>query len=115
MKPLLLWTPRVLAIALAAWLGVFALDVFGEVNGLWNTAIALFMHLVPALCVVAALVVAWRAQAAGGILFVLLGSWYMLLTLRHPGWWLVISGPLFLIGGLFLADWTYRARLGREV
>ena len=108
----LFWMPRVLAILFAAFLSLFALDVFGEGYGFWGTILALVMHLIPTWIILTGLVIAWRWEAVGGILFIALGAHYLA---DWPRWdWLtclVISGPLFLIGGLFLTDWAYRSRL----
>jgi hypothetical protein len=59
--------------------------------------------------VLTALTVAWRWEAVGGILFIALGTWGLLTPVgpKDP----VISGPPFLLGGLFLLDWAYRARV----
>jgi hypothetical protein len=115
MKQWLFWTPRVLGILFTAFLSVFALDVFGEGYGFWETMLALVMHLVPTMIVLTALVIAWRWEALGGILLIALGVWY-LTSWPHFHWsaYLVIAGPLILTGGLFLADWAYRARLRRS-
>ena len=111
-RQLLFWTPRVLGILFAAFVSIFALDVFGEGHGFWGTILALVMHLLPTLVVLAVLAIAWRWEAVGGTLLIALGRDYLM---DWPRWswstYLVISGPLFLTGGLFLADWAYRARL----
>jgi hypothetical protein len=107
----LFWTPRVLGILFTLLVSIFALDVFGEGRGFGETMLALAMHLIPAMLVLSALVIAWRWEAAGGILFITLGTFYLVTTLHHLDWCLLISGPLFVTGGLFLTDWAYRARL----
>ena len=106
------WTPRVLGVLFAAFLSIFALDVFGEGYGFWGTILALVMHLIPTLVVLVVLTIAWRWEVAGGILFIALGAWYLLDTWGRFHWsaHLFISGPLFLTGSLFLADWAYRAK-----
>src|SRR5262249_39770619 len=106
----LFWTPRVLGVLFAAFLSLFALDVFGEGYGFWGTILALVMHLIPTLVLLIVLAIAWRWEAVGGILFIALGAWYLIASWGHVSWALVISGPLVLTGGLFLADWVYRAK-----
>jgi hypothetical protein len=59
-KRILFWTPRVLAIAFAVFLALFALDAFGEGYTGWRLLLALAMHLVPAGIVAAVLALAWR-------------------------------------------------------
>ena len=115
-RQLLFWTPRVLGILFAAFVSIFALDVFGEGSGFWGTILALVMHLLPTLVVLAVLAIAWRWEAVGGTLLIALGLYYLM---DWPRWswstYLVISGPLLLTGGLFLTDWAYRARLRRSI
>jgi hypothetical protein len=87
---------------------MFASDVFSEGYGFGETILALLIHLVPTYLVVIALVIAWRWERVGAILFIALALFY-LVTSRGESW--IISGPLFLVGVLFLLNWTYRAQL----
>ena len=110
-KRALFWTPRVLCIIFAVFLSLFALDVFGEGRGFWETALALLIHLVPVYLVVVALVIAWRWEWIGAILFVALALFYLLWFWGRFHWsaYLVISGSLFMLGVLFLLNWIFRA------
>jgi len=110
-RRIVFWLPRVLAIAFALFVSLFALDVFSEQSGFWNTALALIMHLVPTALVVAALVFAWRWEWIGAVLFGGLGFLYALTARDHPDWILLISGPLFVIALLFLMNWVKRSEL----
>ena len=112
----LYWTPRVLTILLAMFLSVFALDVFGEGYGFWETVGALLLHLIPTFIVVIALVIAWRREWVGAVLFIALGLFYLVSSWGRFHWsaYLVISGPLVLIGVLFLYNWKYREQLRTE-
>lgn len=108
----LYWTPRGLCILFALFLSLFALDVFGEGLGFWKTVLALLIHLTPVYLVAIVLAVAWRREWVGAILFFGLALCYPALMRRGPwDWYLVISGPLVLLGVLFLLNWTYRDRL----
>jgi hypothetical protein len=40
-KRILLWTPRVLSLLFALFVSLFALDVFGQGYGFWQTTLAL--------------------------------------------------------------------------
>ena len=112
-KRALFWTPRVLCIIFAVFLSLFALDVFGEGHGFWETSLALLIHLVPVYLVVAALVIAWCWEWIGAILFVALALFYLLWFWGSFHWsaYLVISGFLFMLGVLFLLNWIFRAEL----
>jgi len=59
-KRVLFWAPRILCILFAIFLSVFALDVFSEGYGFWQTIGALLLHLVPTFIVVIALLIGWR-------------------------------------------------------
>ncbi len=114
--PVLFWLPRGLVILFAAFISIFAADVFGEGQGLWQTVLALFMHLLPTFAVLVVLAIAWRWEWVGAILFVGLGVAYIVsIADRGLDWsvYLLISGPLFLIGLLFLANWIVKARRAR--
>ena len=119
-KRALFWTPRALSIVFIAFLSLFALDVFGEHLGLWRTVLALTMHLVPSLVLIAALVLAWRWEWIGAALYAGAGLLYVgwVVSMSRPVppamrliWILTIAGPAFVIAGLFLANWLKRGDL----
>jgi hypothetical protein len=60
LERLLHWTPRILGLLFAAFVSVFALDVFGEGYTFWQTILALMMHLIPTGVVLVALAISWR-------------------------------------------------------
>ena len=100
-KRFLFWSPRILCIVFAMFLSLFALDVFSEGYGFAETILALLIHLIPTYLVAIALVIAWRWERVGAILFIALAL-FNLVTSRGESW--IISGPLFLIGVLFLLN-----------
>ena len=112
-KRLLFWAPRILCILFAVFVSLFALDVFGEGYGFWGTILALLIHLIPTGVILIVLAISWRWEWVGGILFIALGVLYMVMFRGRAHWsaYLVISGPLFLVGVLFLINWLYRAEL----
>ena len=110
-RRLLFWSPRVLCIAFAIFVSLFALDVFKEGLGVAKTILALTIHLIPTAIIAAVLAVSWRREWVGGILFVALGIFYLTWARHHPSWVVVISGPLFLVGALFLLNWSKRAEI----
>ncbi|MGD0012651.1 MAG: hypothetical protein ABSE93_29425 [Terriglobia bacterium] len=110
-RRLLFWSPRVLCIAFALFVSLFALDVFNEGLGLWKTILALSIHLIPTAFIVVVLVLSWRWEWVGGILYIAAGTFYLIEAGHHPDWVVVISGPLFLVGVLFLLNWLKRAEI----
>jgi hypothetical protein len=109
----LFWTPRILCLVFAVFISLFALDVFGEGYGFWNTILAFLIHLIPTGIILVVLAISWRWEWVGGILFIALGAAYIVSTWNKVHWsaHLVLSGSLFLIGVLFLINRWYKAGL----
>jgi len=112
-KQVLFWTPRILCVLFALFLSLFALDVFSGDSGFGEKILGLLIHLVPVYIVVIVLVIAWRWEWIGGILFLGLALFYLFQVWGQEHWsaYLGISGPLTLMGVLFLLNWKYRAQL----
>ncbi len=107
-KQILHWAPRVLCILFALFLSLFALDVFSEGYGFAETVLALLIHLLPTILFVIALIIAWRWEWVGAILFIVLGLFYLAMS-RGESW--IISAPMLLVGVLFLLNWIYKGKL----
>jgi hypothetical protein len=94
---------------------MFSLDVFEEKLGFWGTIIGLFMHNIPVFVLAIILWISWKREIMGGIVFILAGLAYITMLLmnkigggfelRMISWILIISGPAFLIGILFIINW----------
>jgi hypothetical protein len=112
-KRLLFWTPRILGLLFAAFISIFALDVFDEHHGFWETALALGMHLIPTAILLVLLALSWRWGWIGAVLFPALGALYLVNFWGRFPWsvYAIISGPMFLLGILFLLNWIFRAEL----
>ena len=111
---LIYWAPRVLAIMFIVFLSLFSLDVFDGNYGFWGTVLGLFMHNIPVFILTGILIIAWKYEIIGAIVFILAGLAYMILTiLSHAyGPWclalaasLILAAPAFLIGILFFVGW----------
>ena len=107
------WTPRILGIIFILFLMMFSLDVFEPGLTVWQTAFGLFIHNIPALFLLIILIISWKHEIVGGIVFILAGFLYILLTaLRSQlpwyivfSWSLIVAGPAFFIGILFIVNW----------
>jgi hypothetical protein len=112
MKNVLYWTPRVLGLAFAAFISLFALDVFGAYPSIGETVLALLIHLVPTYLILAALVIAWRWERIGALAFAALGLAYVIMAWGDMHWsaFILIAGPPILIAAAFLADSVFRRR-----
>jgi hypothetical protein len=106
----LFWTPRVLAILFAGFLGIFAADVFDETQGFWSTAVALLLHLVPSGLILLILVIAWRHEWLGGLFYLAISLLFFVTSSGDRIAYAAISGPLALIALLFFAHWRLSRR-----
>lgn len=107
------WTPRILSIIFIAFLALFSLDVFGTGLNFWQTLVGLFMHNIPALILLIVLLISWKHEIVGGIIFNLAGLFYIYLTVFRAqidwrialSWSLTIALPALFIGTLFTIGW----------
>lgn len=106
------WAPRVLGVLAALFLGAFALDAFGDGRGFWAALPGFLVHLVPAILLLAIVAVAWHRPLVGGVAFLSFATLYAVTTLRRPDWVLVISGPLAVVGALYVLSWRDGRRTG---
>lgn len=108
-KRTLIWAPRILTMAFAAFLMVFALDVFDEPATVAERAAHLALHLIPSALVLLGLAVSWKREWVAALLFPLLALWH-LFSGGHLHWtaYLAIDGPLLVMAALFLISWRIR-------
>jgi len=71
-KTVLYWAPRILAFLFAAFISIFALDVFGAGYKFGELLVALFMHMVPTFLVLIAIIAGWKREWISAIL---LSAW----------------------------------------
>lgn len=110
-RQVMFWIPRVLGILLAIFVSLFALDVFSEGYSLGEAILALLIHLIPTYLLVAALLVAWRWERIGAIIYFALAAWLLYMS-GGRAW--PISVLVFLVGSLFLLGWRFRIKAGGD-
>jgi len=111
-KRVVYWTPRIICIAFAAFLGIFAMDVFSMRVDFWHKALALLIHLIPTALVLIALMVGWRREWIGAVVFPLLAVFHLVTKWGfHWSVYALIDGPLLLMAVLFWVNWSNRATL----
>ena len=110
------WTPRILTILFLLFLAMFSLDIFDAGYDFWGTVLGLFMHNLPVLILLAVLIISWKYEIVGGIVFILAGLLYIIMTINRVEWYIAlvwslnIAGPAFLIGILFLLNWRQKRK-----
>jgi hypothetical protein len=108
-QKILCWSPRILAILAILFMMMFSADCFEEGNTLSNKLICLFMHNIPAFICIGALIVAWKWERIGGILFILIflaAAVYFKSFTGNPASLIVIS-PFLLTGILFILSFRH--------
>jgi hypothetical protein len=107
------WAPRVLSILFIIFLSLFSLDVISPGLAAKEIIIGLFMHNIPSLVLLILLIISWKYEIVGGIAFLLAGILYIVFAshaaitwYRALSWSLIIAGPAFFIGILFMINWV---------
>ena len=108
------WLPRIFCILAILFVSMFALDAFAPGLTIWQQLGAFFMHLLPSFVLVAFLVVAWKWELAGGIIFTLIGVGLspFIFNMNHTrnhfsviaslGVVMMITFPFVVVGILFI-------------
>lgn len=96
-----IWIPRVLAITLALFMTVFALDVLEEHATMLARAEALFIHLLPSILILLSLLLSWNKPRRGALVFTFLAALYIINEWGHWNAIGLIALPLFITGILF--------------
>ncbi len=108
---LIYWAPRVLGILMVLFLALFSLDVFELSSNPTDLILGLLVHNIPSFLLIGLLVISWRREWVGAVIYPLLGLGYSISNLSaHWSVHLAISGPLILIGLLFLLSWNSKRR-----
>ena len=105
MKKFQYWTPRVLGLFSILFFTLFSLDTFGRFSGS-ELLLTLLIHSIPALMLIAMLILAWKRPLLGGALFMLGGIASLLFFHSYESvlGFLIISFPVLLSGILFLIE-----------
>lgn len=74
------WAPRIGLLAFAAFISLFALDVFDAGYSPLETLLALSLHLIPTFILVAVAILAWRRPWIGAVCCAGWAIWYLSLS-----------------------------------
>ena len=67
------WIPRILCIFAILFVSMFALDAFQPDKTIWQQIGDFMMHLTPSFILLIFLIVAWKWELIGGVIFTLIG------------------------------------------
>jgi len=110
------WAPRIICILAIVFISLFALDSFGPDLTIWQQIVAFLIHLIPSFVLTALLIVAWKWEFTGGIIFTLIGLGFSPLIflhnykMNHSVWMsisivVIINIPFVIAGILFILSY----------
>ncbi len=67
------WLPRIICILAILLVSMFALDAFEPGRTIWQQLGAFAIHLIPSYILLAFLIIAWKWELIGGIMFMVIG------------------------------------------
>lgn len=114
------WLPRIVSIIFLLFLAMFSLDVFGNGYSFWETVLGLFMHNIPVFVLLILLIIAWKHEWVGAIAFILAGIAYVIMTLRNPfewymiSWFMIVAVPAITVGILFWINWKLKKKAKKK-
>jgi hypothetical protein len=122
---LLYWSPRVIGILAILFVSIFALDAFDSHHTVGEQILAFLIHLIPSFVLLLVLLVAWKWEFVGGIIFAAIGLGMSPLIFMHNyvvnhfsiaqciSVIVLINLPFVLVGGLFIAH-HYRVKKANQ-
>ena len=118
---LLYWAPRILCIVAILFISVFSLDAFQAGMPLKDQILAWLMHMIPSFVLIIILIIAWKWENIGGIIFLAIGLAFTPFifiwnySMNHSVWIslgviLMITFPFILVGVLFMLSYYTRRK-----
>jgi len=104
------WAPRMAAVLIILFLGLFSLDVFEMEASPLELLGGFLIHNIPSFALLAVLLAAWKRPAVGFVAFLAAGVLFTLMfvhSLEALPNLLLFSLPILLIAALFYADWKW--------
>ena len=109
------WSPRIICILAILFVSIFALDSFESHQTIWQQIGNFLIHLVPSYALIAMLLIAWKWEFIGGIIFTLTGIimspiiYLHNYRMNHSVWIsleiiLLITCPFIIVGVLFIVN-----------
>ena len=110
---LIYWLPRIICILAISFISVCALDAFDPNLTIWKQIQGFAMHLIPSFILLLILLIAWKWELIGGIIFLIIGiglsPFIFIHNYRMNGsvsmsLWVItmITFPFILVGILFI-------------
>lgn len=109
------WTPRVICILAILFISMFAADAFAPGLTIWQQIGGFLIHLIPSYILILLLLLAWKWELIGGIVFLLIGLGFSPFIFSHNYHMnhsvlmslfivLIINIPFVIVGILFIVS-----------
>ena len=109
------WLPRIICMLAILFVSLFAADAFASGLTIWQQLGAFIIHLIPSFILLAILIVAWKWEFIGGIIFIIIGLGLSPIIFMHNykmnqsiwmslGIIMIITVPFIIVGGLFIVS-----------
>ena len=119
------WIPRIICILVILFVSMFAFDAFSPTDTVLMQIAHFFVNLTPSFLLLIFLIIAWKRELIGGIIFTLAGIAVSPLIYQHNysmnhsvgmsiGILLMITFPIIVLGILFIVSYFRSKRRSRE-
>jgi hypothetical protein len=110
LRKIIHWAPRVGALLIIVFVGLFSLDVFGTGAPPLEVLVGFLIHNLPSIAMLLLLIFAWKRPVVGFVAFLIAAVAFAILFVRDiyalPNLFLFVL-PILLIASLFYADWQW--------
>ena len=107
------WLPRIICMLAILFISLFAADAFSPGLTIWQQLGAFIIHLIPSFILLMFLIVAWKWEYVGGVIFIIIGLGLSPVIfihnykMNHSIWMslgiiLAITVPFVIVGILFI-------------
>ncbi len=110
----LYYTPRISGILMILFVALFALDVFGGNEPIWEQILGFIIHAAPSIILAILMIFAWRKPVIGFIVYGLAAIGFLFFVFDSkfgPSNFMMFVAPLALISGLFWINWKWKDAL----
>jgi hypothetical protein len=115
------WLPRIICLLAILFISLFAADAFAPGLTIWQQLGAFIMHLIPSFILLGFLIVAWKWEYAGGLIFLIIGLALSPIVfmhnykMNHSVWMslgiiLAITFPFVIVGVLFMVSHSLKKK-----
>lgn len=115
------WLPRIICVLGIFFISKYAIDSIESYLTIWQQILTLLFHLIPCVLLTVLLVIAWKWELAGGILFTIIGLALTPIIFKYNynlnesiatslGIVTMLTIPLVIIGNLFTLSYLKRRK-----